>query len=343
MFAFFIGFYCVFEMRADFNLQETINYSAVGLIVASLLSFVVRTNADLAESLGSFYVYGVLKFQALFFNPNFLGIYCLIIISFLMLIQSRNWERWRLILIVIMYGIGVTTISRSFIICSSLSWCVFFCILMFKYKKRGLLRIFSSVVCVILCLILLYPYSKVYILRFKQMIPNSKITAVAEELTKNDNDLLFDFADIKYCDKLEVFDWCDDVSEAYDNPSREVLLKLYWEDYISTPMTILFGRGIYASHEVGMAPHNSYIGMLWNIGLVGTMLFYAIIVYVLYKLKFQKEVLLFILPLLILGLVETLFFTKWFWLIAIMFTIGGKNNGFGQCNCANLQSRKVFK
>lgn len=338
-FAFFINFYCLFEMRQKLKLQEILNYATIGLFVASLLSVAVRSNLDLSEALGLYYDYGMLKFQAIFYNPNFLGIYCLILISFLMLLQVRDWKSWRLTLMIVVYGLGISTISRSFIICSSIAWLLFFLILMTRFKKDGLRKVLVSGLCIMFCFVILYPYSKVYILRFEQMISNSKITVSAETLKEDNNDLKLS----ETSDDNNILDKDEKQFDKYDNPSREVLFELYWEDYVSSPKVILFGRGVCASHQVGMAPHNSYIGLLWNVGLLGTMLFIGIIIYALIKIKAKMDSLILIIPFLIMCFVETMFFTMWFWLVSILFIMGGGKNDISQCDYTNLQGGKFFK
>ena len=110
----------------------------------------------------------------------------------------------------------------------------------------------------------------------------------------------------------------------YDNPSREVLLELYWEDYTSSVLTVLFGRGVCATHDVKMAPHNSFIGMLWNVGAIGAILFLSVVLYIILKLKAKYSIILLLIPFLIMCLVETLFFTMWFWLLFVVL-INGEN------------------
>ena len=324
IYCFVIGIYCIFEIRDQINFKEIVNYVSIGIIVSSLLSFVARLNPYINDVLGNFYDYNTLKFQALFLNPNFLGIYCVIILSALLLLQIQKWSYLRLIFIALIYGIGYSTISRAFLICSTICLCVYFLFLIIKNKKQGLVQILYSGFCIVLCFIALFPYTKVYYLRFDHMISKSK------------SDIVMFTQNYDLCDNVNIYrkEITSDeeinseedatIQTEYDNPSRDVLLKLYWEDYTSSPITIIFGKGVCATHDVGMSPHNSYIGLLWNVGILGALLIFCIVIYVLIKLKIKYISSIILIPFLFLGLVETLFFTKWFWLVSLLIITGDK-------------------
>lgn len=325
IYCFIVEIYCIFEMRRQIDFEEIVIYSAVGITISSILSFVVRLNPELDDTLGNFYDYNTLKFQALFFNPNFLGIYCIIILSVLLLLQIQNWNFWRLIFITIVFGIGYCAISRAFLVCSAICLGIYFLFLVVKNKKIGLKQILYSGICILLCCVALFPYSKIYYLRFDHMISKSKnniVMASNNSDISNDDVVLYEMENDSQNEEIENKDSADEIN--YDNPSRDILLKLYWDDYTSSPITIIFGKGVCATHDIGMAPHNSYIGLLWNVGILGTLLILCIVVYVFIKMKINYITTIIIIPFMVLAFVETLFFTKWFWLVSLLIITGDK-------------------
>ena len=90
----------------------------------------------------------------------------------------------------------------------------------------------------------------------------------------------------------------DDLVNGYNNsvdaeninqiadPGRGGLIKIYVKDFLSSALVILFGRGLAAPWIGGtncLSSHNTYLQAFWNTGIVGVILFVAVMLIIIKK------------------------------------------------------------
>ena len=311
-----LGFvYLLLEYKEKLRFDNILLYASIGVIISILFSFFAENSARMLEIKTDYYNYGIKKVQGLFSNPNHFAIYIILILTFVLYNFVDENELWG-IAFFIMYPYSYLNFSRNYILClmfTLLMITIFICI---KRKKSLFFKYIASMLLIVIVSVSQLNITKVYINRVGT-IYNEACQLVG--INNNDNKKPSVNIEINTQPEQPVIPndkvWVD--GTAID-PGRAGIWKRYIKDYTSSVNVILFGRGIVAD-ELGMGVHNSFIEIIWRLGLIGTILL-CYIFYLLARelLKRKSYLLLMILGVtLIINLFESCFFNS----IAIMMIL----------------------
>lgn len=224
------------------------------------------------------------RFMALFFHTNVLAIFCEFILSLLMyFIISKKATISDYILFCIIGAIGILTFSKTYFVIL-IFILLFFLIwrLCCDFKKTALIALPILVVIIGLCLI--FPkFINIFINRFIGDINNCK----------------------NFSDFMNMI-----------TTTRYSLWVEYLKYIIHNPLVLFFGRGLGAPilPTTIYSPHNAYIAIIYEFGLVGTVLFATTIFFILradikkHKIKLHWAVIVPILVMCMIFMVEDFFF-----------------------------------
>lgn len=209
--------------------------------IVALISFFTGTLAD--NSIGGEYNY--LRFMATFEDPNYMGFFFTIAIFSLVTLKLFD-KRIRVIMIVVLYAMIITTLSITAFVVNIALW-LFYLLIMKKIKWWSIFVI----ALVVALLVSLFNYG----------IENPDTPVLGDFSARIEEKL----------GNLESGDMGDFTTNRTDHA------KDHWNYYLDQPvLNILFG-GVpvntrYIDPHLKAAAHNEYIDMLLNIGLVGLMI-----------------------------------------------------------------------
>ena len=227
---------------------------AIALVVASLFALTYYFSPFLSEYLSLH----AGRFKALFSQPDTLAAFCVVICSiFVYYIISEKASTMEVILFVALTIIGLFTFGKTFLLLMLIEYlAIFFYGLQKDWKKTLLIAGILALLAVIVGLIGHNLVEK-YFNRFLN----------GEHQFDNFEDFL-------------------NVITTY----RYELWALYVTDLVNNPLTLFFGAGI-GTGPIGprqLGAHNMYISMIYQLGIVGSIMFIGILVYMLCKMK-QKS------------------------------------------------------
>ena len=209
--------------------------------IVCLISFFTGTLAG--NSIGGEYNYS--RFMATFEDPNYMGFFFTVAIFALVTLKLFD-KRIRLVMVVVLYAMIITTLSITAIVVNIALW-LFYLVVMKKLKLRSIFVI----ILVVIILVSLFNYG----------IENPN-TPVLGDFSARIQEKLGD---------LESGNMGDFTTNRTDHA------KEHFDYYIELPFFNLLFGGIPANtryfdpHFSGVA-HNEYIDMLLNVGFIGTMI-----------------------------------------------------------------------
>lgn len=224
-----------------------------------------------------------IRFAGFFTNPNILAMISEICLSFLTYFLLRDkWEWTDILAYVIFIVLGVTTFSKTFLILASINIIILCVYMLKKYKQKALYILLSIFVVIAIAVVIKRDFFLTYIKRF---------------VVGWDSGM-----DSKYEQVLDIA-----------TTGRYKLWTTVLNYVFTNPLVLFFGRGLGAPLVASMSAHNFYISLLYELGIVGTLLFVGLIVALV--LQYKKEEPNFIskaiiVPIVIVGLlmcVEDLF------------------------------------
>lgn len=274
--------YLLIENRGDVKFDNLIIYAVFGLVISIFLSIFIKYSPRMSSYVGAFHNYGIRKMQGMFTNPNFyveFSVLLMAIISYKCVFHDLMWGVPLLVLIPYSYG----TISRNFILCMGIICIFIFICLCVARKKVFFLKGLSIFLVVAIACFSQFDTTKLYVKRLG-LLGNS---SAEQEIDKSNefSDGLIDNIENDLNDSQEVLLWTD--GKPMD-PGRLELWKRYVKDIVSNPKNIIFGRGISAD-SLGVPPHNTYIYIIWQLGVIG-ILISSYIFYLIYRNLLKKNV-----------------------------------------------------
>lgn len=305
------GLYLCYEYREQISFKNLVLIASIGLLISCLFSFVAFETPRMLSLLTQYTNYGYIKFQGLFGNPNVLVLYNIIVLPCLLVLYLQEHKWYSIILFMANFAFAYMALSRNFIMCLAFMLPLYAILELVYYKKKGLLHVACVAVSMLALCAVMFTSTKIYLVRFN-ILPESSIAQVQEdtkaaviipsipaEPNKPENSL-----------DDEIF---------VDDPGREGLWQRYWGDYTSSWKTILFGRGVAYPQLGNIGAHQSYLNILWQFGLLGTLLILTILLYFLKGLIKKKSVFayLILLPFLMACFVENMMFNMWTFLMFI--------------------------
>lgn len=204
-----------------------------------------------------FYVGDFIRFEALLVNPNTLAMICEICVACLAYyFISGKSDVMCTIAFVIFTALGVSSFSKTFLILLAIICMILFVYAIIKSPIKSIIWFVCIVGVVALALILKGDFFKTYLERFiNSNTENMDSEEIISMITTSRSDL-----------------WLTYVQYLIDNPSA-----------------LIFGRGFNAPRIYFSSPHNMYISMLYELGVVGTIIFVVLIFFVLKKLFINEH------------------------------------------------------
>ena len=341
--------YLILEYRTEINFNNILIIASVGLI----LSIIITPLSGLSNRMNliqkKFYNFNIEKFKAMFDNPNWFAVFSITILSNLtykFIYEDLMWG----IPILMIFPFSYRTISRDYILCLIFIIVFLLIINIIKRKKIYFLRYITLIAFIFIIAIVQLNITKLYAFRIKNTY--NEITTLLGIKTKGGN---FNDLNIKenvennnnqYDGENSVY-WVDGTPI---DPGRLELWKRYIRDFKSSNINIIFGVGASAK-VLGIAPHNTYINVLWQFGIFGTILLINIFYLIIKDLSENKNILLFLT--LFVVLFVCMFESNVFNYVAIMMIISlycssfkgeklnGKEENFD--NSSDLQSWKISR
>ncbi len=240
--ALFIAVYFVSLKPKIFRGNFNVKVLCYSIIISSIFSLTYFFSPYLQDYLYICYVNENLKrFMALFTNPNVLAMFCEVMLAFLAyFIVSKQKRIHELILFFFIAIIGLLTFSKTFLIILLLiSLALIIYSLIKNYKKTLLISLPIIAIVIILCII------------FPQIINLIKDRFVG---SINDCKNFTDFMNMVTTGRYDL-----------------------WIEYLTYigrhPLVLIFGRGAGAPKLQELSSHNAYITLIYEFGIVGTLLF----------------------------------------------------------------------
>lgn len=293
--------YLLIEKRNEIKFENLIIYAVLGLLISIFSSIFIKFSPRMLSYVGVFYNFEIKKKQAMFTNPNLLVEFSALIIAFCSykcIFKDWTWGLPLLVLLPYTYG----TLSRDFIICIFIiMFFLFICLCIAKNKKSTYKGLSILLLLIIVCFTQ-FNVTKAY----SQRLGLDKIFSNEQTQDKNNNTTIDDGADSE--DITSKDNKIDDSELWIDgtpiDPGRLELWKRYIKDIVSSPKKLLFGNGISAD-ILGTSPHNSYFFIVYQLGIIGTLITFLIF-YLIYKklLKFNALTLLSLILVCFISFVE---------------------------------------
>lgn len=231
------------KVRVKFNL----NLLALSLFVSVLFYLTYFVSPYLHNTREFFYMdNGFIRFEALLINPNTLAMLCEICLSLFVYFVLTKQFTWKdSISFFIFMALGLSTFSKTFLILLVIMIIimVIFALKVAPFKAITGITIFSAVVLILT--LLKTDYILAYADRF--------ISIEVDDLTTQE--------------VLNII-----TTDRYD------LWVGYIEYLLKNPTTLVFGKGLGATRILGMSAHNFYVSMIFQFGIVGTLLLITVVV-----------------------------------------------------------------
>lgn len=243
--------------RKDIKFLNIFRIFVISFILSNLIGVICIYTLNGVISI--FYRSGLLRFSGTFSHPNRLALAALFIVSCLFYLYL--FKKIKTIEFLIYFTptlvSGYLTLSRNFLYGFYIALFIFLIANIIIYKKyfyKQMLVVLFPLIIVGFCA---YSYSKVYINELGIL------------------DLFFGYGNSVEKDYEDLLNGGD--------PGRGGLIKVYFLDLFSSALVALFGRGIAhgAILEVNLSSHNTYLEMVWKIGIVGLIIFLIIMFLVL--------------------------------------------------------------
>ena len=273
--------YVTYQKREKISLTRLVVFFCLGLILSGLLSFLRPYSERIISIIPSYIENKYVKFSGLFVHPNFYAMYSIISLSLLLFLKliKKISDLFFYLLFIPIFIFGFMTISRNFILGISFAILLFVIFYIVKFKKSAFKFLSLSFVIGIAILACLNLEVRLYLVRLNiapvEIIQDYTDTAVIDE----DIYPPLDEVDEAYDYEYKSDEWWDAVyrGEIKYDPGRKGIWEMYLTDWTSSPMTILFGRGVGSKPLGKMKAHNLFLQTLWNYGIVGYVLLLSII------------------------------------------------------------------
>ena len=244
--------YMLFEVFRDqiktLSFRRAIYAFMFGFII-SVLFTVFKPVSPLLQTLMESYVYnGYTRFVGLTTNPNSFSLICVFgLLGPIYLLFNEKYKILSALMFVFMYCCGLATLSKSFLILSTV-WICFVVLKLFILSPKKAFLV-TGVALVVFMLAFLF---------FKDFVLS----------------ILSRFISATEIKDISEFNWSQFLT------FRNDLWGAYLTAIFQSPHNLFFGLGISEPRLPGLLnPHNVYIGTVYHVGLVGFVLFAIFFVY----------------------------------------------------------------
>ena len=272
-----ISLICIFYMKDDIKFTEIALTFCYSLIFSNLIYFIAKDSLHIT----TYFIDGYKQFNGLSAHPNTMVEKVCFAISCLLVCKCYNKvDNYQFFTIfIILFTIGILTLSRMFLLAVSLELILFFIFIVIKEKKKSFLFLSSFSLCIV-CLLLIFnnqvlitiEKSKNFIIDIPDNI-NNPVININNPVININNPVIF----------YKIMN-----GEIQFDPGRLYLWYLYFIKIFFSYKTALFGYG-YSSASIGqMGTHNSFINYIYKFGLIGFLIISLITIYILYQSIFKN-------------------------------------------------------
>ena len=246
--------YLMIKLPEEFRLKYNLCILAVALLIASLFSLFAPVSALLQDILEVHYAAeNIVRFSALFYNPNNLGLVCEIGMIILAYYFVANKSTKRDIFTFALFTVlGILTFSKAFAIICGILMIILLCCAIKNKRKRVWITLGVAAVAIMLIFIIRPDFLMVYLNR--ATVPSGSADIVGSITTGRSN-----------------------------------LWSSYTKYLIDNPLYLFFGRGFGAPRIEVFSPHNLYLSIIYQLGIIGTALMVATMVFVILDAKKHNE------------------------------------------------------
>ena len=238
--------YLIFVYRDRFKLRKCADFLISGILTTAAISFVtILFNTHLSQFVEVFST--IHRLKLLTGNENSLAIYCSLALSVYVsnILTKKDNIYKNIILGLSSIAIGLSTVSKCFLLVCMFILAYLFIVLIIKYKLKSVIFITPIILIItILCL-----------------IPNSPIGAIFDRLLTKVNGT------------LSIYSL---------TTGRSTLWTIYINEITSSIRKMLIGVGFFSERLVNIGPHNLLIHLFYRMGLIG-LLMLGILCYYYYR------------------------------------------------------------
>lgn len=265
----------------ELNLKLNVSVLAIGMLISSAFFLTYFVSPYIQDRpmfmVGDYFI----RFSALLINPNTLAMMSEICLALLTYFLIRNEFEWTDVIAYIVFSVlGVSTMSKTFLILYFIMLVILIIYLIKKYKTKTMWWIGGFALVFLAAFLIKSDFFLTYINRF----------------------MFIDFEDLTVAEILNVI-----TTYRYD------LWVGVLEYLFMNPVILIFGHGFGAPLIEELSAHNFYITLVYEIGLIGAGIFVTMFVFLFLEKSritgkgFGKSIWL---PMLVIGLlmmVEDLF------------------------------------
>lgn len=270
-FNFFSIIFLFFIYKNQVKFINLFRIFVVGFLASSVIGLFCLVSPFMNEYLEFLYRGNLLRYAGTFIHPNRLALISILLISCeLCLYLSKKIKIPEFVIsFSLIFASGYSTLSRNFLYNFFIAFILFVIATIVKERKNFYKKSLIVLGISIFVGLIFFNYSKIYI---------SDLGI---------SDLFFGYGNSIENDYEDLLNGGD--------PGRAGLFKVYFLDYISSALVILFGRGMAQESilKTGLSSHNTYLQTIWKIGIVGVILL-CLIVFVLIKMYTGNKVKSFI-------------------------------------------------
>lgn len=236
------------NQRRVINFSHNIRILSMSLMISCLFSLTYYISPYLQEAFHMNYLTdSIIRFQALLGHPNAFGTLCSLCISFLAYSYMKRRRYYDLILTILIAFLGIFSFSKTYLIILFIVGCVL-TIYLFRHNIKLALALTIVMLVSIGGLIILFP--DVYTIFYDRFL--GKLATCK------------DFRDIMNMITTDRFNlWLE-----------------YGQYLIKNPIHAIFGGGLGVEVMSTLSAHNAYISMIYQLGLIGSILFVCTIVFI---------------------------------------------------------------
>ena len=251
--AFFVMFlmiiYTMFLNKNKFNTNSFIKIFSLFLILSCLAAFLRPVSPRLQSLIKAYPLGNIQKITGLVGNnPNMLAAFCnVVLVCYFYQVLTEKIGLESLVFILPIFVFGLYTVSRQFIFAVIILMTLFLIAALVKKDKRILKKALILISSILIVSLIFFDLTKMNIERL----------GIA--------DLLFGYNNSTDLNVEQI--------QQIKDPGRGGLFKSYMGDFVSSPVYILIGRGITTEYINNFTAHNTFVHLLWEMGLIGTVLF----------------------------------------------------------------------
>ena len=230
---------------------------SVGIILSSVYGLFYSVSPFLQSSIPTRIYDGIIRFSGLLEHPNPFGILCMVgIVLLSYMLFCKDHKIITLILMGTLTMIGVFTLSKAFLIMVAVNYGVMWILLMKQNWKRGLIILGVCVAGAGLFYLIFHSYINAILLRFVSSFIDQNAGLNLDQITSG----------------------------------RTTLWVTYMSKWVESPMAIIFGYGLGTPRIGNVSIHNMFLAVLYEIGIVGFILFFGILTYQVIRLLKDEKI-----------------------------------------------------